>query len=302
MRKAQSLGSAVLITITVLLSCCVPLAALPRESTLEQKYKDKQVMLRHFYCGKDLKFDSQIRLVSGGAPGPWTLCRNIRIHEVKLEHGKLRVAGQRVYLFYDSMQKQFRDVMEVTEKSRRDNIASRQKTSIEVELPGTDEPSIQAAMDRLFYLSEDEFLADAPLLWKTYLISGSKPRESSPAGLHPGGTPQGPQAQLITSSPDDGNEKFFHIGNGVTVPKPLYQPDPDFSEDARSAGYHGTLALRIIIDREGNVQNPRITKCLGMGLDEKAAEKVLQWRFRPAMKNGEPVPVEVSAEVSFKLY
>jgi TonB family protein len=40
-----------------------------------------------------------------------------------------------------------------------------------------------------------------------------------------------------------------------------------------------------------------------MGLDEKAIEAVKQWRFRPAMKDGQPVrygPVEV--DVDFHLY
>jgi TonB family protein len=37
-------------------------------------------------------------------------------------------------------------------------------------------------------------------------------------------------------------------------------------------------------------------------LDEKAIEAVKQWRFEPGTKDGQPVPVEVSMEVSFRLY
>jgi hypothetical protein len=40
-----------------------------------------------------------------------------------------------------------------------------------------------------------------------------------------------------------------------------------------------------------------------MGLDEKAIEAVLKYKFRPAMKDGKtPVPVMVSVEVNFRLY
>jgi len=39
-----------------------------------------------------------------------------------------------------------------------------------------------------------------------------------------------------------------------------------------------------------------------MGLDEKAIETVRTWRFAPAMKDGLPVPVQVSIEVNFRLF
>jgi protein TonB len=39
-----------------------------------------------------------------------------------------------------------------------------------------------------------------------------------------------------------------------------------------------------------------------MGLDQKAMEAVSKWRFRPATKDGKPVPVMVNVEVHFRLY
>jgi protein TonB len=39
-----------------------------------------------------------------------------------------------------------------------------------------------------------------------------------------------------------------------------------------------------------------------MGLDEKAIEAVKQYRFKPAIKDGKPVMVNVTVEVNFKLY
>jgi outer membrane biosynthesis protein TonB len=38
-----------------------------------------------------------------------------------------------------------------------------------------------------------------------------------------------------------------------------------------------------------------------MGLDQKAVEAVTSWRFTPAEKDGEPVAVEMAAEVNFHL-
>ena len=79
------------------------------------------------------------------------------------------------------------------------------------------------------------------------------------------------------------------IGNGVSQPVPIFRPDPDYSEQARKAKYQGTVILAIIVDENGEPTHIRVVKPLGMGLDEKAIEAVEKWRFRPGMKDGNPV-------------
>ncbi len=61
--------------------------------------------------------------------------------------------------------------------------------------------------------------------------------------------------------------------------------------------------MQIVVDKDGNPQNPRVIRTLGMGLDEKAVEAVMKYRFRPGMKAGKPVAVwPVNIEVNFRLY
>ena len=95
---------------------------------------------------------------------------------------------------------------------------------------------------------------------------------------------------------------LFHVGNGVTAPVPIYSPDPDYSDEARKAKYQGTVVLTVIVGPDGRVHSARIARSLGMGLDEKAIEKVKAWKFKPATKDSKPVAVEVSVEVTFNLY
>ena len=60
-----------------------------------------------------------------------------------------------------------------------------------------------------------------------------------------------------------------------------------------------TIAL--IVDAHGMPQNPRVVRALGMGLDEKALEAVMRYKFKPAMKNGRPVAVAITVMVNFRL-
>jgi TonB family protein len=74
-----------------------------------------------------------------------------------------------------------------------------------------------------------------------------------------------------------------------------------YSEVARKAKYQGTVVLWIVVDATGAVMDCRVVKPLGLGLDEKAVETVMTWKFKPAMRNGMPVPVRVMVEVPFRL-
>jgi len=94
----------------------------------------------------------------------------------------------------------------------------------------------------------------------------------------------------------------YSVGGNVSAPIPIYKPEPPYSEEARKAKYQGTVVLWIVVDTQGNVQQAQVVKPLGMGLDENALRTVKTWKFKPAMRNGAPVPVRVMVEVSFRLF
>ena len=103
--------------------------------------------------------------------------------------------------------------------------------------------------------------------------------------------------------PDDGDGT---PGSGssrskLTAPQVIYQIDPEFSEEARRAKINGTVILVVDIDAQGRPVNVRIARSLGMGLDEKAMEAVLRWKFRPGRRDGKPVTVPATIEVNFHL-
>jgi TonB family protein len=95
---------------------------------------------------------------------------------------------------------------------------------------------------------------------------------------------------------------LYRVGGGVSAPVALNNVEAEFSDEARRAKYQGVCIISLIVDVQGNPQNPRVIRTLGMGLDEKALEAVRKYKFRPAMKGNTPVPVMISVEVNFRLY
>jgi TonB family protein len=95
---------------------------------------------------------------------------------------------------------------------------------------------------------------------------------------------------------------IYHPGGGVSAPQVIFAPDPEFSDDARRAKYQGICVVALIVDAQGNPQHVRVVRPLGMGLDEKAVKAVRQYKFKPAVYHGHPVPVEVNVEVNLRIY
>jgi TonB family protein len=84
-------------------------------------------------------------------------------------------------------------------------------------------------------------------------------------------------------------------------PRLIHKVEPEYTEEARNARLQGTVWLKVEITPEGKATNIKVLHALGMGLDEKAVECVTKWRFKPGMKDGQPVTVEAQTEVNFRL-
>ena len=109
-------------------------------------------------------------------------------------------------------------------------------------------------------------------------------------------------AQILAPSESPQTEKVYRLGAGITSPKPTKRVDPEFSEEARRDKVQGIVILSLVVGVDGIPRDITVKRSLGHGLDEKAMEAVKQWIFEPGRKDGQPVPVRVMMEVSFKLY
>jgi len=77
---------------------------------------------------------------------------------------------------------------------------------------------------------------------------------------------------------------------------------PEYSEEARKAKWQGTVRIDVVVDEHGVPIDLKITRALGLGLDQKAMEAVSKWRFKPATKDGKPVTSQARMDVEFRLF
>ncbi len=95
----------------------------------------------------------------------------------------------------------------------------------------------------------------------------------------------------------------YRVGGGVSAPSILHSVDAQFTDEARRNKYQGVCIVEILVDAQGSPHNPRVVRALGMGLDENAVKAIMQYKFRPGMRNGKPVAVwPVDVEIDFHLY
>lgn len=103
-----------------------------------------------------------------------------------------------------------------------------------------------------------------------------------------------------------------HEVEGVVPPKVRHSEDPQWPSEARRQHIQGFCEVRLIVDDKGMPQRVRIVRSTAVGLtsaqldvgvemDESALKSVKEYRFKPAMLNGQAVPVEVNVMVNFHI-
>lgn len=98
-----------------------------------------------------------------------------------------------------------------------------------------------------------------------------------------------------------GGDGPFQVGGNVSPPVKLFHPQPHYTEEARMARIQGIVILQTIIDEQGTVRQVKVLKDLALGLTESAVETVTTWKFKPATKDGVPVPVYFHLQIRFSL-
>ena len=84
-------------------------------------------------------------------------------------------------------------------------------------------------------------------------------------------------------------------------PRILKKVHPKYPEAARRAEREGVVTIEFTVDVGGKAVDINVAKPMGAGLDEAAIEAVKKWRFTPAKRGGEHVPMRVQVPIKFTL-
>jgi TonB family protein len=138
--------------------------------------------------------------------------------------------------------------------------------------PGAGEPSV----DALFFSS----------------IKLGKKLEGMKVSEGPGSSPH-----LLS----DTGERIFTGREVDTKARLLSKPEPIYTDEARDNKLTGTVILKVIFSKSGQVTNIRLVSGLPFGLTKQAVEAARKIKFTPAMKDGQPVSMWMQLEYNFNL-
>jgi TonB family protein len=259
------------------------------ERQLKSQYANKVLTLRHFYGGEHLRFRADGTLQGDAEVGPWTVDAQIAVKEVRLRGEGLIINGRRIYTVFDSQFKPQDLLMAIDHNHDKaskeaEKILRSLSVEIEIELPSgkLDQKDISSVMQGVF-LTESESMLDAvPSFWRAYFAKQEGKPQSATKSEEP----------VYRATP----------GAGVSVPRATYQPDPEYSDEARELKHQGTVLIGLVVDASGSPIDLQIQRPTGLGLDEKAVAAVSTWKFEPSQKDSKPVAVAISVEIQFNLY
>lgn len=88
----------------------------------------------------------------------------------------------------------------------------------------------------------------------------------------------------------------------LTAPVATTKVDPAYPADVLRDRIEGTVTLYAVIGTDGKVDGIRVLQSLDSRLDANAVHAFYSWRFRPGMRNGEPVPIEAVVQIPFRMH
>jgi TonB family protein len=106
----------------------------------------------------------------------------------------------------------------------------------------------------------------------------------------------GVDAMQIELAPEEGSAE----ASGLRLPQPYRRLRPAYPETAARAEAEASVDVILDLDAEGEVTRVSVARWAGFGLDEATVNTVRQLHFRPAMRDGTPLPMRVLLRYNFR--
>ena len=125
------------------------------------------------------------------------------------------------------------------------------------------------------------------------------------AGQGWGQAGQADSTSMISTSPrsaadDPAFAPFLLVTAGIKPPKAVSAPDPKFPDLPDDAEPRGTVVMLLGVNTKGHVEVVRVLRSDQQVFEKSAVDTVKKWKFKPAVKDGHAVPVQVTVEMKFQ--
>jgi TonB family protein len=90
-------------------------------------------------------------------------------------------------------------------------------------------------------------------------------------------------------------------GAADTSPTILDKPRPEYTAEGRSLKIEGDVVVDMVFLANGTIQINQVISGLGHGLDEAAVRSAQQIKFKPALRQGQPVDFPARVRIEFRL-
>ncbi len=273
---------------------------------LRDHYANRKLLLRNFYSGEHLRYDSSGSMVDSNSSGDWTSDGFVLITDINVKGHEMRIKATRLSAVSLNRIFSLRIAEDETARARGDKTIA---VEIAADL-GSPDPSAdqaEAAMAKIFLSEKDDFASLIPDYWKPCVTAGLAGNDencqfaSDILGI-PGVRASERDAGTAAVTDQKASARRFFVAKGTSPPRVTLHKEPEFSQLARRMKYQGTGVLGLTVNQEGVPPKIYVLTPLGCGLDAQAVRAVEGWRFTPAEKDGQPVAVEIAVEVDFHLY
>lgn len=276
---------------------------------LHDTYMNKTLLLRGFYSGDRLRYDSSGSPVGGNASGDWTSDGFVLITDIGVKGHEIWIKAARVSAVFQNKTFSLRMAEnQIVRPGENKAIIAEITADLGTKHPTADQA--EAVLAKIFLSGNDDFANLIPEYWKPCVPAGLAGKDEicrfAPEILSIPGVKLPDEAALRTAGetpkPDPPAVQRLLISKGLSPPRLTSHKEPEFNDLARRMRYQGTETLAITVNQQGIPMKVHVLTPLGCGLDMQAVHAVEGWRFQPAEKDGHPVSVDIAVEVDFHLY
>lgn len=93
----------------------------------------------------------------------------------------------------------------------------------------------------------------------------------------------------------------FSLSDLEKRPEVMASVAPIYPADMRKAKIEGTVTIIFILNEEGHVEDPRVEQSSRPEFERPALDALRKWKFRPGMKDGQPVRTYMKLPMRFRI-